>query len=512
MAPVPEASSRLSAPTRSRGSRSRARAAVVPLLVALAGGLFAAARLAAQTTYHVAITGRDTDPGTETAPLRSVQKAIEMARAGDTILVHAGSYGGMLVISTSGRPDRPITLRSAGDGTVTLQASFSNRSCAATDPARDRTLEILNGSDYWTVQGFTIVGGIYIAGTDLATLGDNVTNRSLPGRGLYDPDAARNTIPSLGADPADGIQILDNRVSKRSIYVAAARDGTLEGNEIFDIDCGIGAGIWLNRFSDNWIIRRNHIHDIDASVQHYMSEGIRLGGASMYNTIEDNVVERTLGSARGFATDVNSGWNVIRRNRATQTDQGFSEQFGAWGNQWLENVAENNRRFGFNIYGQGNGMFDAGTPSLLEMRCNVSVNNPKGLSIGAVTKSTFADNDMVSVEIPDNVRSQWGSRGNTWDGSPEAPPARPPQPDSADCSPGPAPARIWGDVNRDGKVDAADGTIVLNNVAGLSTPKADITLADVDDDGSVTSRDVLIILHYAAGTEPSPSRTGTPAE
>lgn len=29
------------------------------------------------------------------------------------------------------------------------------------------------------------------------------------------------------------------------------------------------------------------------------------------------------------------------------TEPAYSEQFGGWGNQWLENVSENNRKFGF---------------------------------------------------------------------------------------------------------------------------------------------------------------------
>jgi hypothetical protein len=155
-----------------------------------------------------------------------------------------------------------------------------------------------------------------------------------------------------------------------------------------------------------------------------MSEGIRLGGASMYNTVEANTVERTQGTGRGIATDVHAGWNVIRRNRVTNADQGFSEQAGGWGNQWLENIAEDNRRFGFNIYGQSNGMFDVSTPSLLEMRCNVSTSNPVGLSIGSVTKSVFENNDFVTVSLTAEMRQQWETRGNTWEGSIEPPDAR----------------------------------------------------------------------------------------
>ena len=41
---------------------------------------------------HVATTGSDTNDGTETAPLLTIHKAMEVVEAGDRILVHAGTY------------------------------------------------------------------------------------------------------------------------------------------------------------------------------------------------------------------------------------------------------------------------------------------------------------------------------------------------------------------------------------------------------------------------------------
>ncbi len=42
--------------------------------------------------YHVAITGNDTNPGTPAAPLRTIQRAADLAQPGDTITVHEGVY------------------------------------------------------------------------------------------------------------------------------------------------------------------------------------------------------------------------------------------------------------------------------------------------------------------------------------------------------------------------------------------------------------------------------------
>jgi len=44
------------------------------------------------TEFHVAITGSDANPGTQAAPLRTVQRAADLAQPGDTVTVHAGVY------------------------------------------------------------------------------------------------------------------------------------------------------------------------------------------------------------------------------------------------------------------------------------------------------------------------------------------------------------------------------------------------------------------------------------
>jgi hypothetical protein len=148
----------------------------------------------------------------------------------------------------------------------------------------------------------------------------------------------------------------------------------------------------------------------------------------------------------------------------------------------------------------------------MQVRCNVSIGNPVGLSIGSVAKSEFQDNDFGSVSLSGAMRDAWGSRGNTWEGGASAPEARPPRPRLDDCSPGPVTHRIWGDVNLDGVVDATDATLVLRHAAGLATPEADLGLGDVDADSEVTTRDALILLHYADGSDTGSSRVGTPAD
>jgi hypothetical protein len=66
---------------------------------------------AAGETFYVASDGDDSQPGTQTAPLRTIQKAAAVARAGDTVLVRAGVYHGHVVLRHSGEPGQPIVFQ-----------------------------------------------------------------------------------------------------------------------------------------------------------------------------------------------------------------------------------------------------------------------------------------------------------------------------------------------------------------------------------------------------------------
>jgi parallel beta-helix repeat protein len=64
--------------------------------------------------YVVAPTGNDANPGSATAPLRTVQAGINKAAPGDTVRVRSGTYREALTFPRSGSAGAPITI--VGDG------------------------------------------------------------------------------------------------------------------------------------------------------------------------------------------------------------------------------------------------------------------------------------------------------------------------------------------------------------------------------------------------------------
>ncbi len=87
--------------------------AIVVMATALAG------RVADARTYHVATTGSDSQTGDDAQPLRTIQKAADLARAGDVILVRSGVYSEAVVLRFSGKERAPIVLKNlAGERPV----------------------------------------------------------------------------------------------------------------------------------------------------------------------------------------------------------------------------------------------------------------------------------------------------------------------------------------------------------------------------------------------------------
>lgn len=75
-------------------------------------------------TYHVASQGDDRKgSGEASAPWRSITHAATRAKAGDTVMVHAGTYAENVRIRATGDLDRPLTFRAAPGAKVWISGS-----------------------------------------------------------------------------------------------------------------------------------------------------------------------------------------------------------------------------------------------------------------------------------------------------------------------------------------------------------------------------------------------------
>jgi len=81
---------------------------------------------ASAETYHVSPTGDDNSPGTIAAPFRTIGKAAQRARGGDTVLVRAGVYAGGIRILARAGEDRPVVFKA--DGQVKIAGHIDRKS------------------------------------------------------------------------------------------------------------------------------------------------------------------------------------------------------------------------------------------------------------------------------------------------------------------------------------------------------------------------------------------------
>ena len=82
-------------------------------------------------TYHVAVTGDNSASGlTRELAWRTIRHAASIAKAGDTVLIHAGTYEEHVPVRGTGDKDRPVTFRSAPGEKVWMDGSKQKRNCA----------------------------------------------------------------------------------------------------------------------------------------------------------------------------------------------------------------------------------------------------------------------------------------------------------------------------------------------------------------------------------------------
>src|SRR5262249_977273 len=72
-----------------------------------ASGSTAPSSQGAGTTYYVSATGTDSNPGTESAPFKTIQKAADIVNPGDTVIVNDGPYTGITSNANCFAPEKP---------------------------------------------------------------------------------------------------------------------------------------------------------------------------------------------------------------------------------------------------------------------------------------------------------------------------------------------------------------------------------------------------------------------
>src|SRR5580698_7448557 len=205
------------------------------------------------SSFYVSTAGNDSNPGTQTAPWRTVQHGADSVSAGSTVNVRGGVYEELVTIKTSGNAtDGYITFRSYPGETAILDAEH------ITPTARSAILTIHNKS-YVRIEGFEIRNfrtaehrltplGISVmgAGSHIELLKNNVHHIEQTFNGRDGPGHGANGfgIAVYGTDAKSPITEL-----------------VIEGNEVHHLKTGSSESLVVNGNVTNFRITHNVVHD-----------------------------------------------------------------------------------------------------------------------------------------------------------------------------------------------------------------------------------------------------------
>jgi hypothetical protein len=276
-------------------------------------------------TWHVSTTGDDASAGTEAAPWRTIQHAANEAAAGDTVLVHDGTYVGF-VVETRASEAAPLTFKADGEVLIDGAATV------------ERDAILIQGGSHIVIEGFTVTGaaragiaaldcdhitvrrnrtdqngrwGVFTGFCDDLLIESNETSRSGTEHGIYASNSAdrpviRNNV-SWG-NARCGIH-LNGDVNFGGDGVIS--DAVVEGNVIYDNGRDGGSGINGDGLVDA-VIRNNVIDGNHASgISLYMIDG---GEPSTGNLVINNTIR--MASDGRWAINIQDGstGNTLRNN------------------------------------------------------------------------------------------------------------------------------------------------------------------------------------------------------
>ena len=215
------------------------QAPLLRCLLIIAATAFVPCAMAA--TYYVAPTGNDGNSGSSSAPWANIQPFGNVAQAGDTVIVKAGTYPGAIFgwdpagqgqyAVIAGTASKPIIIEAdpnAAPGTVVIHSRNSKTAIA---------LDLEPGCDYVNIIGFTV------------TSDGSVTKAGIKASGSTGNQILSNTVNGVAGIGGIFVDAVTNVLIKGNTCLNTQGTGTT------------GHGMYLAGSSTGVTITNNFIHD-----------------------------------------------------------------------------------------------------------------------------------------------------------------------------------------------------------------------------------------------------------
>jgi len=294
----------------------------VSLPACVADDLFAIAA----SGFHVAQDGDDANDGSRARPWRTIQRAADALRPGETVYVHDGVYAEQVTINVSGNlAVGPVTFAAYPGARPILDGT------GIPIPEENAALIRIEERAHVVIDGFELRNWKADAPTDFPTgilvLGScvEITIRDCVVHDLG------NNLPALDGDGpfANGIAVYGTRME-------ASRGIRIEGCELYDLETGGSEALVINGNVDGFAILDNNIHHVNnIAIDCIGFEGTAPSPAVDFarnGIVAGNLIEETSGRGNAYYDDpygalgiyVDGGRDLrIERNTVRRTDFGI---------------------------------------------------------------------------------------------------------------------------------------------------------------------------------------------
>jgi parallel beta-helix repeat protein len=320
---------------------------VLALTFAMLAGALLKAEAASARDYYVSLTGNNSNPGTISQPLASIQKAVDQLKPGDIVSVRGGTYylnsNVWIGSEHSGTSTARVVIGAyPGEKAILDGSRMTSGHCISTNA---QYIDIKGFECRYSKQNGIVVWG----GSNVKIMSNTVYD--VPNTGIW-VGSATNQI-----NGSTNVLVQNNTVYRSSLINQArtmqggwgmgiqamrASSVTFEGNRVYN-NYGEGIGCVL---ATKCVARSNTLND-NYSVEMYMDN-------ATYSTFEKNLIYNT--GNKAFYRQAGSNW------RPAVGIQMANEDYGSSSNPLTDNTVRNNivigthAGFWYGNYGKGGGL------------------------------------------------------------------------------------------------------------------------------------------------------------
>lgn len=206
-------------------------------------------------TLHVATNGSDASgDGSAARPFASLKRATDRAQAGDTVLVHGGTYAlsGEQFITARGREDAWITIRAAPSEKAVGSASAGPSEKVIFDASAAQLPDLY--------RGIITFGGAYV-------IFEGFEVRNSPGSGIKFYQAQHIRVQGNLVHHVQGLAIGGSgdfvTLNANEVYAAVLSNENGAKDQGGGWLPAVASGHWDNplRRSRNWVVTNNYVHE-----------------------------------------------------------------------------------------------------------------------------------------------------------------------------------------------------------------------------------------------------------